>query len=174
MAIASKKSGAAQVVELAPAATHAADVQAPDASTMFESIAAPAREMQENLRKAAEKGIEESRAAYARVRSAAEEATESLETSYGATYRGLAEMNAKAVDAMRANAEAGFGFFKALAHAKSLPEVFELQSEHARKNFEVLSFQGKEFAALAQKIAADATAPLKAMMDKVVTASQAH
>ena len=168
MAIAPKKTAPATAPEVVRFQPSGVEMPAPKAAAVFESIAAPAREMQENMRKAAEKGIEETRAAYARVKTAAEEATESLETSYSTAYRGFAELNAKAADAMRANAEAGFGLFKSLASAKSLPEAIELQTEHTRKHIEALNFQGKEFAALAQKITSDAVAPLKAMADKAM------
>ena len=141
------------------------------ASALFDRAKAPANEIQENLRKAAEKGIEGTRAAYVRMKTVAEDATHSLESSYSATIRGAAEFNAKTLDAMRANADAGFSFFKSLAAVKSLPEAMEMQKDHARKQIEALSFQGKEFASLMQKIAADSVAPLKALTEKTMAPS---
>ena len=156
----------------APAAQRAAPaaLKLPlETAEIFETIAAPARDVQENLRKAAEKGMDESRAAYARGKTAAEDATQSLESIYAAAVQGFAAINGKAVDALRANVEAGFGFFKALAAVKSLPEALEIQSGHAHKQFDALTFQAREIAAMAQKIAADAVAPLNASLGKAMT-----
>ena len=171
MAVAPKKSP----VTLSAAAAASEYVESASASPLpfepakiFATVAAPAREMQENLRKAAEKGLEESRAAYSRVKTVAEDTTQSLEKSYAAAYQGFAALNAKAVDSMRANIEAGFGLFKALTSVKSLPEAMEVQSGHARKQFDALTFQAKDMATLAQKIAADAVAPIKASVSKAL------
>src|SRR5450631_2112217 len=68
---------------------------------IFDAASAPVREMQENVRKVAEKGVEETRAAYARVKAAAEEATGSLETSYSTASKGIVEFNTKALEAVR-------------------------------------------------------------------------
>ena len=46
--------------------------------------------------------------------------------------------------------------------AKSLSEVVELSTSHARKQFETLTAQSKELTALAQKVAAETAEPLKA------------
>ena len=140
-----------------------------DPAKMFETVAAPAREMQETIRKAAEMRLEESRVAYDRVKTAAEDATQSLEQSYAAAYQGFAALNAKAVASLRANVEAGAGLFKALTGAKSLTEAMEVQSGHARQQFDALTFQAKDMATLAQKIAADAVAPIKASVSKAMT-----
>jgi phasin len=145
-----------QVLEGAPAA-------APEstATEMYEAASAPVRDMQENVRKATERGVEETRAAYARVKAAAEEATGSLETSYTTASKGIVEFNTKALDAMRANTDAAFDLMKALFSVKSVSEAITLQSEHARKQYEAMSFQAKELANLAQKVATDAAEPIK-------------
>ena len=172
MTVAPKKSPAVLPVAAAAPVSVASASASPlpfEPAKMFETVAAPAREMQENLRKAAEMRLEETRAAYARVKTVAEDATQSLEKSYAAAYQGFTALNAKAVDAMRANVEAGAGLFKALTGAKSLTEAMEVQSGHARKLFDALTFQAKDMATMAQKIAADAVAPIKASVSKAMT-----
>ena len=136
-----------------------------------EAVMTATNDIQENLRKVAEKSIEGTRNAYVRMKSVAEDAAHSLESSYSATVRGASEFNAKALDAMRANAEASFSFFKSLAAVKSVPEAVEMQKDHARKQLEALSFQGKEFASLIQKIAADSVGPLKALTEKAMAST---
>lgn len=170
MAVAPKKTPtlAPHVPVTAAAAVHetAAAKRLPEAAKVEETLAAPAREMQESLRQAAEKGVAESRAAYARVKTSAEDATQSLETSYAAACEGVTAINAKTVEALRVNVEAGFGFLKALTGAKSLPEAMEVQTGHMRKQFDTLAIQARDMAALAQKIAKEAAAPIKAGIDK--------
>jgi len=66
----------------------------------------------------------------------------------------------------RENSNAAFDFATELLGAKSFSEVVELSTAHARKQFETLSEQGKELAALAQKVATEASEPIKEGMSK--------
>ena len=50
--------------------------------------------------------------------------------------------------------------------AKTLSEVVELSTAHARKQFEALTAQCKELTALAQKVATETAEPIKAGMTK--------
>jgi phasin len=155
------------VLETAPIATPEAA-----ATEIYEAASGPVRDMQENVRKATERGVEETRAAYARVKAAAEEATGSLETSYSTASKGILEFNTKALEAMRANTDAAFDLVKALFSAKSLSEAITLQSEHARKQYEAMSFQAKELVNLAQKVAADAAEPIKSTVVRTFSAAR--
>jgi phasin len=139
---------------------------------IFDAAAAPVREIQENVRKVTEKSVEETRAAYARVKAAAEEATGSLETSYSTASKGIVEFNTKALEAVRANTDATFDLLKALFGVKSMSEAITLQTEHARKQFEALSFQAKELASLAQRVAMDAAEPIKATVAKTFSTAR--
>jgi phasin len=152
----------------------AAPVAVPEAAAteMYEAASAPVRDLQENVRKATERGVEETRAAYARVKAAAEEATGSLETSYSTASKGIVEFNTKALDAMRANTDAAFELMKALFSVKSVSEAITLQSEHARKQYEAMSFQAKELANLAQKVATDAAEPIKTTVARTFSAAR--
>jgi len=131
-----------------------------------ETATAPFAEIQENARKAVEKTVADAREAYAKAKNAAEAATGALETSLSAAKTGIAEINTKALNAMRANVEANFDLVHALIGAKSLSDYVSLQSEFARKQIESLTSQAKEFGALAQKVANDSTAPIKDQVAK--------
>jgi phasin len=144
-------------------------VQIPDATEAKAAVtaaAAPIAAMQETLRKAVEKTVVDSRAAYARAKTTADEATGAVQNSVTTAAKGVIELNSKAIDALRANAEASFDFLKASINAKSLEEVFALQSELAHKQAAALGAQAKELSALAQKIAADSAEPIKAHVAK--------
>jgi phasin len=73
------------------------------------------------------------------------------------------------IEAARTNANAAFDFAGELLTAKTLSEVIELSSAHARKQFETLTAQGKELSALAQKVATDTCEPIKTGMNKAFT-----
>ena len=99
--------------------------------------------MQDSVRKAVEKGVVETRAAYAKAKTAAEEATGAFEASYSNAAKGVIAFNTKAIEALRANAEANFDFIKSVIVAKSVSEFVALQSEHARKQAEAISRPGQ-------------------------------
>ena len=152
------------VVETAPAAAVAAPLA--DVAKLFEAPAKSLTEMQDKVRVMVEKGLTETRANYAKVKSAADEATSALETSYASAKSGVAEINAKAIDALKASAEANFDFFKSIVSAKTLSEVVTLNTEFARKQVEMLTGQSKELSAIAQKVATEAVEPIKAQVAK--------
>lgn len=162
---------AKKVVAPAPvAAPTLVELPQVDVAKVMEAAAAPAREMQENVRKAAEKGVEETRAAYARAKDAAEKATSAFETSAKTAADGVVAFNHKLVDSLRANSDATFDFVKSLLGVKSLSEAITLNSEHARKQFEAVTAQSKDLAQLAQKVATDSFAPVRAQLDKALAA----
>jgi phasin len=123
--------------------------------------AAPAAEIQQSFRSALEKGVVESRAAFAKAKTAADETASAFEVSFAAAKDGAVAINTKAFEALRVNADANFDFLKAVFAVKSLPDLIALQSEFARKQVETISGQSKDFGALAQKAMADAVAPIK-------------
>jgi len=50
---------------------------------------------------------------------------------------------------------------------KSLSEAVELSTAHARRQFEAVTTQAKELSALAQKVTAETTEPVKESLTKV-------
>ena len=128
--------------------------------------AAPAAEIQQSVRSALEKGVVESRAAFAKAKTAADETVSAFEVSFAAAKDGALAINAKAFEALRANADANFDFLKAVFAVKSLPDLVTLQTEFARKQVETITGQSKDFGALAQKAMADAVEPIKEQVAK--------
>ena len=157
----------------APAPVAAPAVAAPvvaapavDVKEAVKAVETKVAEVQENVRKATEQGVEQTRAAYAKLKTAADAATASLETSYSVATKGVSEFNAKAIDALQSNTLAAFDFVKALAGAKSVSEAITLQTEHARKQYEAVTAQAKELAEIAKKVATDSAEPIKAQLTK--------
>jgi phasin len=123
-------------------------------------------EMPEMLREMAEKGAQQAKDTYARFKIAAEEATDLIEDAYLHTSKGATEFNLKAIEALRVNVNSGFDYARELLATKSLSEAVELSASHVRKQFDTLSGQAKELSALAQKVASDASEPIKSGVSK--------
>jgi len=126
-----------------------------------EAMAEPMREIQGQIREAAEKGLGETRVAFDRLRAAAEETGAAFEASMKTAAEGVQTFNLKVVEAMRVNAEANFDLLKALVSVRSLSEAIALNTEHVRKSFDAMSAQSKELGETAQKVAVDAISPLR-------------
>lgn len=154
------------MAEAVQAVTAPAEAAVEKAASTIPAAAAPIGELQEMFRAAIESNIVQSKAAYARLKTSAEEATDSIETAYKTVSAGSIELNNKAIDLMRDNTNALFDFAKSLTAAKSLSDVVVLQTELARKQFETFNAQAKEFSGLVQKVATDSAAPLNAAVSK--------
>jgi phasin len=163
MATTPKKSAATRA--LVPAEPDLPD-SVPSVEEAVEAVVEPAVEMQESVRTALEKGVSESRAAFARAKASADDAADAFEQSFAAAKNGVIAINAKALEAMRANAEANLDFIKASFAAKSLTEFVALQNEFARKRVDAVTGQFKDLGALAQKTAVEAFAPVKEQVVK--------
>lgn len=123
-------------------------------------------EVPEVFRDMAEKGVEQAKEGYARMRSAAEDATDLVEDTYLTATRGATEFNLKAIEALRTNVNASFDYARELLAAKSLSEAVELSATHMRKQFETLTAQTKDFSSLARKVATEASEPIKSSVSK--------
>src|SRR6201997_346853 len=111
----------------------------------------PTVEMPAAFRELAERGVAQAKDTYEKMKAAAEEATDVLETTYSTATKGASDYGLKVIEAARVNTNAAFDFAGEIMAAKTLSEVIELSSAHARKQFEALTEQSKELSALAQK-----------------------
>jgi phasin len=126
----------------------------------------PKVEMPAAFREFAERGVAQAKDTYEKMKAAAEEATDVLETTYSTATKGASDYGLKMIEAARVNTNAAFDFAGELITAKTLSEVVELTSAHARKQFEALTQQSKELGALAQKVATETAEPIKSGMSK--------
>lgn len=164
MATAPKKT---VVVNPAPAAFEApATPAAVEASTPFASSSGSLTELQGNLRSVVEKGLSNSREAYAKAKSAADETASAVESSFALAKAGVSAINAKALEALRANIEANFDFIKSALAVKNVADYVALNGEFARKQIDAITEQTKEIGALAQKVAAETAEPIKEQVAK--------
>ena len=126
----------------------------------------PKVEMPAAFREFAERGVAQAKDNYEKMKAAAEEATDVLETTYSTAAKGASDYGLKVIETTRVNTNAVFDFASELLTAKTLSEVIEVSSAHARKQFEALTAQSKELGALAQKVATETAEPIKSGMNK--------
>jgi phasin len=126
----------------------------------------PKFEVPAAFREFAEKGVTHAKENYERMKAAAEEATDVLEDTYANATKGAADYGLKLIEATRNNTNAAFDFYTELMAVKSYSEVIELSTAHARKQFEAVTAQTKDLAALAQKVATDTAEPIRGSVSK--------
>ena len=123
-------------------------------------------EMPEAFREMAEKGVEQTRDAYAKAKVASEEAVDLLENTYEAAAKRATDYNRKLIAIVRTNTRAAFDNVHELLGAKSSSELIELSSAQMRKHFEAVSAQNKELCGLAQEITTEAAGAIKTGVSK--------
>lgn len=122
----------------------------------------------DQMRAFAEKGVEQSKEAYARMKNGMESAQKTMETTLETARAAGSDVSLKSIGAMRANAEAGFSHLEALASAKSLTEVVELQTSYARKSFEMLVDQTRDIQSASTKAAEQVAQPVRDAFEKAL------
>ncbi len=165
MASSPKKSAAQAAPTPAPVEADLA-VASPSVEEALEAVIEPATEIHESVRAAVEKGVTKSRAAFARAKASGDDAANAFELSFAAAKDGVIAINAKALEALRANTEANLDFIKASFAVKTLSDLVALQGEFARKQADAVSVQVKDLGALAQKAMIEMIEPVKEQVAK--------
>jgi len=133
----------------------------------------PNFEVPEMFRSFTEQGMTQTREAYARIKSAAEDATDMLEDSMASTRDGLRDAQFKALEVAKANTDAAFDLFKQLLTTTSVADAVQLQTTFARERFEAMVDYSKDVQATITKVGAEASKPAKAIFDKAMSAAKA-
>ncbi len=123
-------------------------------------------EAQVKVREMVETGLSDTHSKFEKMRSAADHAAQALEASYATVKHGAVQFHVKALEALSESANANFDFFKSVFAVKSPSEYVTLQTEFARKQIELTTAQSKAFGELAQKVAVETVAPIKAQVAK--------
>jgi phasin len=126
----------------------------------------PKMEIPAAFREFAEKGVSQAKENYEKMKTAAEECTGLMEGTYATASKGASEYGAKVIEAARTNTNAAFDFATELMSVKTFSDFVELSTAHTRKQFEALTAQSKELAALAQKVATETAEPVKESVTK--------
>lgn len=136
------------------------------AKKAFSANGIPPVEVPPAVREIAEKGLAAARENYEKLKASADQVNAALEETYTTASKGVAEYNAKVLEALQSNVSSTFDYFNSMLQAKSLAEAVELSTGHARKQFDAVSGQAKDLSALAQKVAAESSEPLKKSVEK--------
>jgi phasin len=128
----------------------------------------PNMEMPEAFREMAEKGVEQTRDAYAKAKVASEEAADLLENTYEAAAKRATDYSRKLIEITRTNTRAAFDYVHELLGVKSPSEFIELSTAQMRNQFEIVSGQNKELCTLAQEMATEAAGPIKTSVSKAL------
>ncbi len=127
----------------------------------------------ESLRDFAEKGAEQSKQAFARMKTVAEDATKTVESTVQTAQAGTVDLGLKAIEALRTNAESSFAHMEALLGVKSVSEFFELQTSFLRKQAEVAVEQAKSMQEATRKLAETVSKPAKDAAEKALAGFKA-
>jgi len=129
----------------------------------------PKMEVPAAFREFAEKGLAQAKENYEKMKSVAEEATDTLEDTYSTAAKGCSDYGLKLIESTRANSNAAFDLFGELTSAKSYSEVVELSTAYLRSQFETVTAQAKDLAECAQKVATETAAPMKEGFSSVMS-----
>jgi len=118
------------------------------------------------FREMAEKGTTQAKETYEKMNAATTEATDLIKNSYSIAVKGAQDYNTKFIEFAQANTKAALDFVQKLSGVKSPSDFIELSTDHSREQFETLTEQTKELAALAQKVTLATVEPLKTGVTK--------
>jgi phasin len=118
------------------------------------------------FRATAENGSAQVKESFEKMSSATAEATALIKDSYSTAVKGAQDYNAKFFEFAQNNTKAAIEFVQKLSGVKSPSDFIELSTDHSRKQFETLTEQTKELAALAQKITLATVEPIKTGVTK--------
>ncbi len=142
------------------------------AKDMMAAFSFPDFEIPEIFRSFTEQGLSQTRESYARMKSAAEEATDVLEDSLETAREGMREVQFKALDIVKSNSDAAFELMRKLLATTSVADAMQLQTTFARERFEAMVDYSKDVQATVTKASTEAAAPAKAMIEKAMSAAK--
>ncbi|MCO6187071.1 phasin [Rhizobium sp. L1K21] len=127
----------------------------------------------ESFRDFAEKGVAQTKDAFAKAKEASEDATKTMEATLEKAQAGTVELGLKAIDTIRANTESSLSHMEALLGVKSVSELFELQTSFLRKQAEMNVEQAKSMQEAAKKVADEVSQPSKEAAEKAMKSFKA-
>ena len=135
-------------------------------TTTAKPASSPKLDATQAFRATAENGSAQVKEAFEKMSASTAEATALIKDSYSTAIKGAQDYNTKFIEFAQNNTKAAFDFVQKLSGVKSPSDFIELSTDHSRKQFETLTEQTKELAALAQKVALATVEPLKTGVTK--------
>jgi phasin len=125
-------------------------------------------EVPQAFRDVAEKSTAQAKENFEKVSAAASAATDQMKNAYSTTFKGAQDYSTKVLEFAHANINASFEHARKLSSVKSPTEFFALSNDHLRQQFEIMSRQAQELAAIAQQMTAATAESVKAGVHKIV------
>jgi phasin len=135
-------------------------------TTTTKPASSPKMDATQAFHATAENGSARAKEAFEKMSAATAEATDLIKNSFSTAVKGAQDYNAKVIEFVQTNTKATVDFVQKLSGVKSPSEFIELSTDHSRTQFETLTEQTKELAALAQKVTLANVEPLKAGVTK--------
>jgi len=126
----------------------------------------------EAVRSVAEQSLDQVRSAFARSQEASLSFARGFEASGHVVQSGLKEMQVRVADALEAEAQAAFGYFRAMTQIRTLSDMIDLQSSQMRKQFERSFDEARELSSLATAVATKASEPVRKAMTHALDAQR--
>jgi phasin len=137
------------------------------AEFQFPQFEIPKMEIPGALRDAATKWINQGKENVEKAIKATEGMNGVFENAYSTAAKGAVDCSAKLTEATRTNTVAAFDIAHDLLAAKTLPEVIEITTAGARKQFDALATQNQELWALTQQLVTETIKPIAGGLPKV-------
>lgn len=142
-------------------------LDSPTKNTAAKPTSSPKLDATQEIRATTEKGTAQAKEAFEKVSAATAETADLIKNSVSTAVKGAQDYNNKVLEFAQANTKAALDFVQKLSGVKSPTDFIELSTDHSREQFETLTEQTKELAALAQKVTLAAVEPLKTGVSKV-------
>jgi len=136
---------------------------------VFEFPTFDVSKMTDGYREMADKSVNQTKEAYAKAKTVAEDATKAMESTLETAQAGTVELSLKAIDAARGNVEHSLSHMEALLGVKSVAQMIELQTGFFRKQAEMMADQAKMMQEAARKVAEDVSKPVKTVAEKAMS-----
>ena len=120
----------------------------------------------QQLREMTEKGAEQSREFLGKISSATNEAATVMQTCCSTALKGMQDYNSKVAEFTHDNTKSYADFMQKLVGVTSPAEFIQLSTDYTQHQFERLTEQAKELAALAQQMTKATAEPFKASLAK--------
>lgn len=117
------------------------------------------------FREMAENSLNQVRQTYQQLKVTAESTNGAIEASCSQAAKGAATYHAKLLEIARQNTSAAFDFYNRFLTVKSVGELTELVTEHAKTQTQALATQSRELAELGKQVAEDTIEPFKGLQD---------
>jgi len=124
--------------------------------------------MTDSYRDFAEKSMAQSKEHYAKMKTAAEDATKTVEATLESAQAGTVELGLKAIDFMRVQSDNSLSHMEALLGVKSISELVQLQTAFMRRQIELGLDQAKTMHVASRKVAEEVAKPGRSAVDRVV------